>query len=414
MAGIIIIGAGKAGASAALALRRGGYTGALTLLGAEPHAPYDRPPLSKAALLEPEPPAPAWVLTPEQAAAQNISLRRGAEVTSISAPARRVHLADGTTLPYSKLLLATGATPRQLPGAAGVLYLRTYEDALALRTRLAPQSHVAIIGGGFIGMELAAAARQRGAAVTLVESAPRVLMRGVPAAVAAVIAARHAQAGVNLLTGVGIARIARAGAQHHLHLADGRLITADLLIAGIGAAPQTRLAAAAGLALDNGIAVDEWLRTSDPDIYAAGDCCAFPHPLFGGRRIRLEAWRNAQDQGEAVAQTMLGGTQPFQAVPWFWSDQYDLCLQVTGLAEPDAPTIARHLPGGTALHFQCDAQGRLIAAAAAGGMRLGKEIRLAEMLIAQRARPSPAALAAPDVPLKSLLAPMAMADASSS
>ena len=403
MPGIVIIGAGKAGATAALALRQGGYTGAVTLLGAEPHAPYDRPPLSKAALLEQEPPSPAWVLTPELAAAQNISLRRGAEVIGIAPPARRVHLAGGTSLPYDKLLLATGAAPRRLPGAEGVLYLRNYEDALALRARLVPQSRVAIIGGGFIGLELAAAASQRGAVVTLIESAPRVLMRGVPAAVAAAVAARHAQAGVNLLPGTGITRIARAGAEHQLHLADGSLLTADLVIAGIGAAPETRLAAAAGLALDNGIAVDAGLRTSDPHIYAAGDCCAFPHPLYAGRRIRLEAWRNAQDQGEAVAQAMLGGTQAFQAVPWFWSDQYDICLQVAGLAEPDAPTIERHLPDGTVLHFQCDAQGRLIAAAAAGRMSLGKEIRLAEMLIARRAHPSPAALAAPDVSLKSLL-----------
>ncbi|WP_306770204.1 NAD(P)/FAD-dependent oxidoreductase [Mycobacterium sp. KBS0706] len=400
---MVIVGAGEAGARAATALREEGWDGPVTLVGGEVHPPYERPPLSKAALLAEAEPAATTVLDHDRAAALGIDLILGTEVTAIDRAARAVALADGRTLPYSRLLLATGARPRRLtlPGHEQVLYLRRFDDALALRPLLRPGMRLAIIGGGFIGLELAAAAAARGCAVTLVEAQPRILMRGVPAEIAAVIADRHRAAGIDLRTGLGIDRI-EPGA---VVLADGRRIAADAVIAGIGAVPETALAEAAGLPVDNGIAVDATLATADPAIFAAGDCAACAHPLYAGRRIRLEAWRNAQDQGALAARNMLGRGEAIAAVPWFWSDQYELTLQIAGLADEGRMTVARDLGDGAQLLFHLAADGRLVAASGVGPLgRIAREIRLAEMLIAQRAVPDPGALASPAVRLKTLLA----------
>jgi 3-phenylpropionate/trans-cinnamate dioxygenase ferredoxin reductase component len=229
-------------------------------------------------------------------------------------------------------------------------------------------------------------------------------MRGVPAAIADIVAQRHRAAGVELVTGAAIATIRRAGEGHAIVLADGRRIEADCVIAGIGAAPDVSLAEAAGLAIDNGVAVDGRLRTSDPDIYAAGDCASFPHPLYRGRRIRLEAWRNAFDQGAFAAKSMLGAAQDYQALPWFWSDQHDFTLQIAGMVDEGRETIVRDLGDGALLLFHLTDDGRLAAASAIGPLgRIGREVRLAEMLIAKRAQPDRHALATPDVKLKSLL-----------
>jgi 3-phenylpropionate/trans-cinnamate dioxygenase ferredoxin reductase subunit len=284
------------------------------------------------------------------------------------------------------------------------LYLRTFSDALALRKRLNPGARLAVIGGGFIGLEVTASAVARGASVTLIEAAPRLLSRGVPEAIAERVEDRHARAGVDIRLGRAIERIEAAEGGFAVGLDDGGRIACDAVVAGIGAVPETTLARQAGLALDNGIAVDETLRTSDPDIFAAGDCCSFPHPLYHGRRIRLEAWRNAQDQGAAAARYMLGATEPYASVPWFWSDQYDETLQIAGLADAGSRTVEREAPGGARLFFHLAADGRLVAASGVGAnAAIAKSIRLAEMLIAARAAPDPAALAAPDVNLKSLL-----------
>jgi 3-phenylpropionate/trans-cinnamate dioxygenase ferredoxin reductase subunit len=260
-----------------------------------------------------------------------------------------------------------------------------------------------VIGGGFIGPEIAASAVARGCAVTLVEMALRILMRGVPPEVADPVAERHRTAGVALRTGIGIERIWRQGDQESVVLADGAVLGCDAVVAGIGAVPETRLAEASGLAVENGVRVDEYLRTDDPDIYAGGDCCSFPHPLYGGRRIRLEAWRNAQDQGNVAATNMLGGKDKYAAVPWFWSDQYDQTLQVAGLCDEGTRMVERELEGGR-LFFHLDADGRLVAASGIGpnGV-IARDIRLAEMLIAKRATPDPLALSSPNVKLKSLL-----------
>jgi 3-phenylpropionate/trans-cinnamate dioxygenase ferredoxin reductase subunit len=263
-----------------------------------------------------------------------------------------------------------------------------------------------VIGGGFIGLEVTASAVERGASVTLIEAAPRLLSRGVPAAIAERVHDRHARAGVDLRLGAGVAGIERVrhGPELAVRLADGGRIACDAVIAGVGAVPETALAEDASLAVENGIAVDATLRTEDPDVFAAGDCCSFPHPLYGGRRIRLEAWRNAQDQGAAAARSILGGDEPYAAVPWFWSDQYDETLQIAGLPDEGKRTVERDVGAGASLVFHLADDGRLVAASGVGeNARIARDVRLAEMLIAARATPDPAALAAPDVKLKSLL-----------
>jgi 3-phenylpropionate/trans-cinnamate dioxygenase ferredoxin reductase subunit len=221
---------------------------------------------------------------------------------------------------------------------------------------------------------------------------------------AAVIAERHRREGVEILTGVGVASFVRAAAREIVMLSDGRRLEADAIIVGVGAAPEISLAAAAGLEIDNGVAVDSRLRTSDPFIYAIGDCANFPHPLFGGRRLRLEAWRNAFDQGAFVARSLLRADAEYEAVPWFWSDQYDLCLQIAGLPCAGSRTAKRDLGDGALLLFHLAEDGRLVAVSGVGPVgKIGKEVRVGELLIARRARPDAVALASPRVKLKSLI-----------
>jgi 3-phenylpropionate/trans-cinnamate dioxygenase ferredoxin reductase component len=405
-AGIVIVGAGEAGARAAVALRENNFVGPVTLIGEESHLPYERPPLSKAAMTATDEPSAVTILSETQLAAHGICHLSGVTVTEIDRAGHSARLDDGNVIPYAKLLLATGARPRKLktPGADAdtVLYLRTFSDALVMRTSLTPGIRLVVIGGGFIGLEIAASALERGCTVTVVEMAPRILGRAVPAEVAAVVAEAHRAAGIRLVEGVGIASIERTAMDRTVVLTSGSRLVCDAIIAGVGAIPETGLAEKAGLLVENGVRVDGRLQTDDPDIFAAGDCCAFPHPIFDGRRLRLEAWRNAQDQGEHAARAMLGETAPFQTIPWFWSDQHGQTLQIAGLPDEGDTVVARDL-GGPKLHFHLKA-GRLIGASAFGPIgKVAREIRLAEMLIAKRARPSAAALADPAVKLKSLL-----------
>jgi 3-phenylpropionate/trans-cinnamate dioxygenase ferredoxin reductase subunit len=344
----------------------------------------------------------------ERFAEQGIDLITGREAVAIDRSARQVRLADGSAIAYDKLLLATGATARTLPMAAAAgehcLTLRTYDDALRIRGLLKPGVRVAIIGGGFIGLELAASARKRGAEAVVIEAQPRILMRGVPEEVARAVAARHEEAGAEIVTGQGMSAITASDDTLVVELASGRRIEADFLVVGIGASPVTTLAAEAGLAIDNGIAVDSRLRASDENIFAAGDCCSFPLEIYGGRRVRLESWRNAQDQGAHAARNMLGADEPFGVVPWFWSDQYDLSLQIAGLADGAATVVRRDVGEGAFILFHLGEDGRLLAASGIGpGNAVARDIRLAEMLIGKAVRPDPAELASPDVKLKSLL-----------
>lgn len=406
MADFVIVGAGECGARAVFALREKGFDGTITLIGNEDHLPYERPPLSKEALVAGD--GPKLVADAERYAAAGIAVLCGRPVIEIDRTARRVLLGDGTAVPYDKLLLATGARPRSLPGTVcggRIAALRSHDDAARIRAYLVEGSHIAILGGGFIGLELAASARKLGASVTLIEGLPRILSRGVPAEIAAIVASRHAEEGVEVLCAAKVAGIEERPGEVRLTLEDGRVVAASLLVVGIGAVPNTELAEMAGLAVDNGIAVDGLLRTSDPDILAAGDCTSYPLPLYGDRRVRLESWRNAQEQGQLAAANMLGGGEAHSAVPWFWSDQYDMTLQIAGLADDAATTVRRDLGEGAFILFHLDAAGRLIAASGIGkGNAVARDIRLAEMLIAARRHPDPVALAAPETKLKTLLA----------
>jgi 3-phenylpropionate/trans-cinnamate dioxygenase ferredoxin reductase subunit len=407
MSHIVIIGAGECGARAAFALREKNFDGRITLVGAEEHLPYERPPLSKDALLHGL--EPKLVSDAARYADAGIRVLIGHSVESLNPAGKTVQLLNGNSLIYDRLLLATGARPRPFPGLFGANYrvrtLRTHGDAVAIRAALQPGRHLAIIGGGFIGLELAATARKLGAKVTLVEGLPRVLSRGVPEEVAAVVATRHKAEGVEILCSVKIQGLSEDREGAYVLLDDGRTIEADLIVAGIGAIPNVELARDAGLATDNGIAVDTHLKTSDPDIFAAGDCCSFPLSLYDGRRVRLEAWRNAQDQGTLAAANLLGAGEAVSAVPWFWSDQYDLTLQIAGLADGAMQTVRRDMTDGAFILFHLDAHGRLLAASGIGaGNAVARDIRLAEMMIAASVRPDPVVLATPGTNLKTLLA----------
>ncbi|MBB5223270.1 3-phenylpropionate/trans-cinnamate dioxygenase ferredoxin reductase subunit [Amaricoccus macauensis] len=389
--GFVIVGAGECGTRAALALREAGYDGPVTLVGTEIHTPYERPPLSKDAIAA-DMPEPKTIGGADGLAERGIVFRPGVTVVSLDRAAQVVVLSDGTRLAYHRLLLATGARPRALPvpGIDGpnVATLRGLEDAARIRAALGPGRRLAVIGGGFIGLELAASARRLGTEVTVIEALPRLLSRGVPEEVAGILAARHEAEGVRLIFGARIVEVTGDG----VALEGGITVPADLVLVGIGAVPETALAEAAGLAIDNGIAVDDRLATSDPAIFAAGDCAAFLHPGYG-RRIRLESWRSAQEQGTLAARNMLGAEQPVSAVPWFWSDQYDLTLQIAGLAEGSITTVRRPVGEGFVL-FHLGPEGRLLAASGVGpGNAVAKDIRLAEMLIARGAHPDPEALA---------------------
>lgn len=402
----VIVGAGEAGARAAVALREQGFDGDVTLVGGESHLPYERPPLSKEGMLA-ELFAAKTIATAERLAEAGIGFRGGFTAVAIDRAAKRLESSDGRAIRFDKLLLATGAAPRRLPGVEGdrVVYLRTIEDALLLRGALGAGRHLAIIGGGFIGLELAASARQLGAEVTLIEALPRLLSRGVPETMARQIEARHLAGGVTLVFGDGIAGITSGTQSAVVTLASGRRIEADLVLVGIGAVPNVALAEGAGLAVENGIAVDRHLATDDPDILAAGDCCSFPLEIYGGRRVRLESWRNAQDQGNLAARNMLGAGEAISSVPWFWSDQYELTLQIAGLSDEGSTVVRRELGDGANILFHLAADGRLVAASGLGvGNVVARDIRLAEMLIGKRARPDLGALGDAGVKLKGLLA----------
>jgi len=290
-----------------------------------------------------------------------------------------------------------------LPGAA-VHLVRTHADAKALRAELSAGIRVGVIGGGFIGLELAAAASALGATVTVFELAPRLMGRAVPGRIAAELAARHAAAGIDVRCGTAVTDIADTAGGILVGLADATSIEVDVLVAGVGALPDTTLAEKASLDTDDGILVDGRLRTSVPDVFAAGDCCRFPHPLYPGRALRLESWRAAQDHGNHAARSMLGAADAYARVPWFWSDQHDLSLQVAGLATAATQDVLRIRPDGVEIWFGLADHGRLVAAAAVGpGNAVAKDVRLAEMLIAAQTAPDPATLSDPSVTLKSIL-----------
>ena len=333
---IVIIGAALAGASAAIALRDQGYQGELTVIGEEGELPYERPPLSKAVLIG-ERDEPDWVAEEATYEDKGISLKFGTTATRIDR-SRKVVVASRTEYPYDKLLIATGAGSRRLdlPGADldGLLTLRTLEESLALRERFTEGARIVIVGGGWIGCEAAAAARQHGANVTVIEPRSQPLLQVCGEQIGATFAALHRDHGVDLRLGIGVTGFAGDGAVSSVHIKGYASVPADMVLIAVGAAPNIALADVAGLQLANGgIAVDATLRSSDPDIYAVGDVAAHDHPKYP-HRIRVEHWANAKDQGAHVALNLLGAEEPYLLRPFFFSDQYDLGCEYRGFADP--------------------------------------------------------------------------------
>ncbi len=334
----VIVGASLAGAKAAQALRDEGFEGTVVLIGAEHEHPYERPPLSKGLLLGKEERSSVFVHEPDWYDEHDVDLRLGTRVTSIDRAARQVRLEDGSVTGYDKLLLATGASPRRLPvpGAdlGGVLYLRTLDDNAALGAALRDGAQVVVAGAGWIGLEVTAAAVQDGCSVTVVEPDPAPLHRSLGPELGAVFGALHASHGVTFRHGEGIAELRGEGGQvREAVTSSGAVLPADVVVVGIGAAPNASLAADAGLEVENGVLVDGALRTSDPDIFAAGDVANVLHPLLR-RRIRVEHWANALNGGPAAARSMLGQDVSYDRVPYFFSDQYDLGMECAGVPEP--------------------------------------------------------------------------------
>ena len=336
---IIIVGAGQAGLQVAESLRQEKHAGPILLLGAEPHPPYNRPPLSKKWLQEPGAFNALLIRGPEAIARKGIELRTGVTVVAIERAARRLRLADGSSLAYAGLALATGARLRTLPVLGGdlpnVLGLRTLEEAGAIAAGLdacrGQGLPLVVIGGGFIGLEVAAAARKRGVAVTLLEGLPRLMSRVVAPIVSAAAERLHRSHGVEFVFEARVTGIAGDGERARaVHTADGREYPCGLVVTGIGIEPEDALANSAGVACERGIIVDDCARTSDPHIVAAGDCCA--RRRADGSLLRLESVQNASEQGKAAAASLLGLQKPFTAAPWFWSDQYDVKFQMAGLS----------------------------------------------------------------------------------
>jgi 3-phenylpropionate/trans-cinnamate dioxygenase ferredoxin reductase subunit len=334
----VIVGGGLAGAKAAEALRSQGFDGRLVLLGAEHHAPYERPPLSKDYLQGKTPREKVFAHAHHWYAEHDVDLRSGQLVTGLDRAAHGVHLADGSVVGYDKLLLTTGASPRTLrvPGAEanGVHYLRTLDDSDVLRATLATISRLVVIGAGWIGLEVTAAARLAGVDVTVVETAELPLLRVLGPEVAQVFADLHLGRGVDFRFNASLAEILNEnGTATGVRLNDGTTIAADAVLVAVGAAPNVQLAEAGGLHVDNGIVVDAALRTNDPDIFAAGDVANAFHPFFE-KQIRVEHWANARQQPKAAAASMLGKDVSYDELPYFYTDQYDLGMEYVGYVEP--------------------------------------------------------------------------------
>jgi 3-phenylpropionate/trans-cinnamate dioxygenase ferredoxin reductase subunit len=333
---VVIIGAGQAAAQLAMSLRQGGFTGPITMIGDEPYPPYQRPPLSKKFLSEPQAAHALDLRPPSFWREEQVTLNLSVRVGTVDLMRRRIALADGREIEYDSLVFATGALARTLavPGIdrAGVFSLRRIDDVVCLRPALDQAKRVVIVGGGYIGLEVAAVMRTEGRSVTVVEAQERVLKRVTGRSVSAFFDALHRARGVDIRLNTQVAAIEGEEGVAAVVLADGERVSADLVLLATGARANDDLARAAGLACDDGILVDETTRTQQPGVYAAGDCTRFPSGRYG-RCVRLESVQNAIDQAKAAAAAILGRPHPYDPVPWFWSDQYDLKLQIAGLAD---------------------------------------------------------------------------------
>jgi 3-phenylpropionate/trans-cinnamate dioxygenase ferredoxin reductase subunit len=408
----VIVGAGLAGATAAATLREEGFRGRVVLLGAEPHLPYERPPLSKEFLHGRKTFEDAFVHPVEFYDNREIELRLGAPVTGLDLDAHQV-IVGHETLGYHRLLLATGSSARRLPPAdrsgATVAYLRTVEDAERIKAGLRPERRVTVIGGGWIGLEVAAAARNAGCDVVVVEPMAEPLLRVLGPEVGRIFAALHRRHGVEVKTSTNVVDIRSRpasgspgeGVPAVVHLDDGTATVTDLLVVGIGAVPNTDLAEAAGLKVEDGVVVDEHLRSSHPDVFAAGDLASAWHPALG-RRVRVEHWDNAIKQGTTAARNMLGAVEAYDRLPYFFTDQYDLGMEYVGHVGPEGydEVVLRGDPAGVFTAFWVTG-GRIAAAMHVNDWDATPSLRA----VVGADRVDLAALRDPRVPLDQVVAP---------
>ena len=398
---IVVVGGGPAGVFAAIGARKQNPAAAVTLLTEEACEPYEKPPLSKAVLLGKSAPHDAPIAGPQGLAGHGVTLALDTTCRAIDRAAQAALTASGGRFPYDALVVATGSLVREIPqlppGMPRVHYLRTEAQARALAAELRASQHLVVIGGGLIGLEVAASAAELGLAVTVIEMMPRILARVCDEETGARIAAAHRARGVDIRVDTPLASaVALPDGRIAITTGSGETIAADLVVVGTGAKPDDRLAAAAGIACDNGIVVDENCRTSDPAIFAAGDVVRFPgsHGL-----VRREDWRHAQDQGTVAGHNAAGASETYRSVPSFWSEQYDLYIQGVGWPSPAAPRVRRPLGGKSALAFETD--GTHVTAVL--GINAQRDIAAARRLIERRIPVDPAALADPARPLAELV-----------
>jgi 3-phenylpropionate/trans-cinnamate dioxygenase ferredoxin reductase subunit len=404
--GCVIVGAGQAGFETAAALRAEGYQESIALIGDEPHLPYQRPPLSKGFILDKQGMDEIELRPSQFFSDHRIDVLTGDRVTAIDRARKRVSLASGASRSYDALVLACGARNRQLPvpGADldGVLYLRTLDESRTVKERLHDANDIVVVGGGFIGLEIAASARSLGKSVTVLEAQPRLMPRVVAPLVSAFYDALHSGRGVTVVCNASVCEIAgdiaHSGHARSVRLDNGQSYPADLVVVGIGVVPNAELARDAGLDTGNGIVVDEFLQTSDPAIYAIGDCAEHPNP-YAGCRVRLESVQNAADQARAVAAAIVGKRAPYTAVPWFWTDQFDIRLQMAGLSHGYDEAVTRGNPDAQKFSVYYFKQSRLIAVDSIN--RPGDHI-VARRLLASHAPVTPEQAADEKVNLKDL------------
>lgn len=400
---IVIVGAGQAGGWAAHTLRSEGFAGRITLLGEEPHRPYERPPLSKAVLLGEAEPQSTQLSKPEAFDALALDWWPDTRVSRIDRAARRVELAQGGAVAYDKLILCTGGRARMLstPGAhlPNVHTLRTLDDAKALGAALQPGRRIVVVGGGWIGLEVAASARKRGAQATVIEAQSRLCERTVSEDVSTYLLGLHWAHGTEVLLQAQVRAFHQQGdGRLAVELVDGRSVPADAIVLGVGLVANDELAREAGLECDNGVLVDAGCRTSDADIFAAGDVAVTPNP-WAGRSMRLESWQNAQEQGMAAARAALGQRVDYRILPWFWSDQYGSNLQIYGMPSRTDSIVRRGDPtSGSFLLFYLD--GNVVRAAV--GVNAARDLRFARRLIAQRKPVDPGVLSDTSLPMQKI------------
>jgi 3-phenylpropionate/trans-cinnamate dioxygenase ferredoxin reductase subunit len=396
---IIVIGAGHGAAQLVESLRSGGFDGNIVMIGDEAHRPYDRPATSKELLSGGIEMDRVFLKREQFYTDKNIDLRLGTSATAIDRKAKTVTLSTGETLSYDTLVIATGARARKLtvPGADldGIFYLRSLADSQAIGARLGPGKRLAIIGAGYVGLEVAASATKLGCAVTVIEALERPLARVAGAEIADFYTQAHTAHGVALHFGVVVAGFEGEGSVKAVKLTDGSAIPADVVVVGIGAVPNTELAIDAGLAVENGIVVDDCGRTTDPSIYAIGDATNHPNDLLG-KRLRLESVPAAMGQARAAASAILGNPKPFHELPWFWSDQYDIKLQIAGLSEIGDRVVLRGDPAANRFAAFYLREGRIVAVNAVNS---AKDFMVGKKLIAEGRVPDLTKLANPEVPL---------------